>query len=54
MYGSRRLQSMNSLIVSRPNSAGESFADFAARTEPEWWTERLEPAEAAAVAGAGG
>ena len=36
------------------HSAGESFADFAARTEPEWWTERLEPAEAAAVAGAGG
>ncbi|MBX5469005.1 MAG: hypothetical protein IRZ21_03805 [Thermoleophilaceae bacterium] len=32
------------------HAEGETFADFAARTEPEWWTERLEPAVAEAAA----
>ena len=26
---------------------GETFRDFAGRTQPEWWTEQLEPAEVA-------
>jgi ferredoxin-nitrite reductase len=28
----------------------ETFADFAARTEPQWWTDRLEPESESAVA----
>ena len=32
-------------LYDRDHRAGESFRDFAARTEPTWWTERLEAAE---------
>ncbi len=34
------------------HAQGETFADFAARTEPAWWTERLEAESAAVIAGA--
>ena len=29
---------------------GETFRDFAGRTEPEWWTQELTPVEEAAAA----
>ena len=32
------------------HAGGETFAAFAARTEPEWWTERLDPELAGAPA----
>jgi ferredoxin-nitrite reductase len=34
-------------LYEQHHSESETFRDFAARTEPEWWTERLEPAEVA-------
>jgi ferredoxin-nitrite reductase len=32
-------------LYEQHHDSGETFRDFAGRTEPEWWTERLEPAE---------
>jgi ferredoxin-nitrite reductase len=32
-------------LYEQHHSEGETFRAFAGRTEPEWWTERLEPAE---------
>ena len=32
-------------LYEQHHADGETFRSFAGRTEPEWWTERLEPAE---------
>jgi ferredoxin-nitrite reductase len=40
-------------LYEESHADGETFADFAARTDPEWWSERLtEDREAAAAVGA--
>ena len=37
-------------LYEQHHDEGETFRDFAARTEPAWWTEQLEAASALAEA----